>query len=230
MSMEAKKSIVDKTYEKEVMCPVCDNKISVRVVKSKYIRIKSRDSDFMIRYNGPNPLLYDVWLCTKCGYAAQSSKFEAISDAQVKVIKEQITKKWNYTREYPFPYTVDTAIELHQLALLTSMVKKDKDSEKAHLCLKTAWLYRIKGDQENENKFLTRSLDQFLKAYEYERLPVAGLNEPSLMYLIGELYRRLDDNASALKWFSNVIVSRDVSPRIKDMAREQKDVIRGMSN
>ena len=110
------------------------------------------------------------------------------------------------------------------------MVKKDKDSEKAHLCLKTAWLYRIKGDQENENKFLTRSLDQFLKAYEYERLPVAGLNEPSLMYLIGELYRRLDDNASALKWFSNVIVSRDVSPRIKDMAREQKDVIRGMSN
>lgn len=226
IDIDREDNISGKLYEKEVVCPVCDSKFSVKAVKSRHVRIESRDSDFMIRYKDPNPLFYDIWLCIRCGYAAQSSRFGEISGTERENILKNITKKWNRSREIPYTYTVDTAIELYQLALLTSMVKEDKDSDMAHLCLKLAWLFRIKGDTENESRYITHALNQFLKAYENEKLPVAGLDEPSLMYLIGELYRRTGDNSNALKWFSRVLVNKGASPKIKDMAREQKDLMR----
>jgi uncharacterized protein (DUF2225 family) len=223
----AQNDIAEKTYDKHITCPVCNSNVSVKAVKSKYIRVDSRDSDFMIRYKEePNPMFYDIWLCDNCGYAAMSSKFENVSDTQIKRIKEEISGKWCNGRNYSFPYTVDTAIELHKLALVSSIVKEDKDSEKGYLCLKLAWLYRIKGDIDEENSFLKRALVLLLKAYENEKLPVIGLDGPNLMYLIGELYRRLDDNANALRWFGMVLANRDATAKIKDMAREQKDLIK----
>jgi len=59
-----------------------------------------------------------------------------------------------------------------------------KDSEKAMICVKIAWLYRLKNDRENEKKFLYPALQGLIKAYEYELLPVAGMDGPSLEYLI----------------------------------------------
>lgn len=223
----AQNDIAVKTYDKHITCPVCDSNVSVKVVKSKYIRVDSRDSDFMIRYKEePNPMFYDIWLCDNCGYAAISSKFENVSDTQRKKIKKEISNKWCNGRNYPFPYTVDTAIELHKLALVSSIVKEDKDSEKGYLCLKLAWLCRIKGDIEEENSFIKRALELLLKAYEHEKLPVIGLDGPNLMYLIGELYRRSNDNANALRWFGMVLANRYATAKTKDMAREQKDLIK----
>ena len=45
------------------------------------------------------------------------------------------------------------------------------------------------------------------------------------MYLIGELYRRIGNPNEALLWFSNLITTPGAPERIKEKARDQKDLI-----
>lgn len=220
----------DCIYERKVECPVCYNQISIRSVKTSCIRVLSKDSDFMQYYKDPNPMFYDAWVCLKCGYAALSSKFNIISEKQKKLIKENITTKLKPNRTYPAVYDIDTAIEMHQLALLNTTIKIGRDSEKAFICLKLAWLYRLKKDENTEYAFLFQALKGFLMAYENESPPIAGLDESSLEYLIGELYRKLDNDSCALKWFSKVLYNPNAKAKIKDMARDQKEYIRELQN
>jgi uncharacterized protein (DUF2225 family) len=215
----------DYLFDRKVICPVCSNHTNVRAVKSNGIRVISRDTDFMTHYEEPNPMLYDVWVCSSCGYAAISSRFNSITDKQAKLIQENITSKWDKNKKYPQVYNIDTALETHQLALLNAVVRMAKDSEKALICLKLAWLYRLKNDCPNENKFLSHAQEGFILALEKESPPIAGLNDESCEYLIGELHRRLGNNSEALKWFSKVLCNPKAKQKIKDMARDQKDLI-----
>jgi uncharacterized protein (DUF2225 family) len=47
----------------------------------------------------------------------------------------------------------------------------------------------------------------------------------TLAYLMGELSRRLRNKEDALKWFGKVIITPGVNPKLKEMARDQKDLI-----
>ena len=220
----------DYLFERKVECPVCYKQILIPSVKISGIRVLERDSDFMLYYGEPNPTFYEAWVCTACGYAALSSRFTALTDKQKKQIRDAISSRWNPDKTYPLLHTADIAIEKHQLALLNTVVKSGKDSEKAMICLKIAWLYRLKKDSPNELKFMDQALRGFIKALENEFAPIAGLDEPSLEYLIGELFRRLGDPSNALFWFSRVITNRLTKPRIKELARNQKDLIREQKN
>ncbi len=220
-----KSSPADFVYERKVVCPVCNKDIRIKSVKTSGIRVISRETDFMTIYDEPNPLFYDAWMCLRCGYTALSSKFNTITDKQITLVKQNITSKWNCNKSYPTVYTVDNAIEAHQMALLNTVTIQAKDSDKAMICLKLSWLYRIKHDEHGEKKFQQHALLGFINALENERFPVFGLDETSLEYLIGEIYRRLGDNSNALLWFSKVLGSREAKSRIKDMARNQKDTI-----
>ncbi|WHH59395.1 DUF2225 domain-containing protein [Petroclostridium sp. X23] len=214
----------DFLYDRKIVCPVCNSNITVRAVKSSSIRVVSRDSDFMIYYQDPSPMLYDSWVCVKCGYAAISAQFNHLTSTQTRLIKEKICSKWK-PKAYEAIYDIDTAIERYKLALLNAIVKNAKSSEKALICLKLGWLSRLKNDNENENKFLQQALEGFIQAFEKESFPIAGLDESSATYLIGELYRRLEDNTNALLWFSRVLCNRNAKNKIKDMARDQKYLI-----
>lgn len=221
-----KASPADFVYERKVVCPVCNRDIRIKSVKTSGIRVLSRETDFMTVYDEPNPLFYDAWMCLSCGYTALSSKFNAITDKQITLVKQNITSKWKLNKSYPTVFTVDNAIETHQMALLNAVTTQAKDSDKAMICLKLSWLYRIKQDKSSEKKFQEHALLGFTNALESERFPVFGLDETSLEYLIGEIYRRLGDNSNALLWFSRVLSSREAKSRIKDMARNQKDTIK----
>ena len=50
------------------------------------------------------------------------------------------------------------------------------------------------------------------------------------MYLIGELYRRTDNNKEALVWFGNVVISRNAPFKIKEKARDMIDIIKDSQN
>lgn len=212
-------------YDKKIECPVCNKEITVRTVKSRGVHLLSQDTDFMPIYSEPNPLLYDIWMCTCCGYTALPSRFNTIGYRNIALVKEKITARWKFNKTYPTVYTPEIAIEMYQMALLNALIIQAKDSEKAIICLKLSWLYRLINDKENEKKFQLQVQQGFIKALENEYFPVFGMDETCIEYLIGEIYRRLGDNTNALLWYGRVISSRQAKPKIKDLARDQKDVI-----
>jgi uncharacterized protein (DUF2225 family) len=141
------------------------------------------------------------------------------------LVLSNVTPKWK-SREYPDILDEKLAIERYKLALLNAVLINLPDSTKAMISLKIAWMNRLLGDTTQETLFLKQALDGFNDAYIKEIFPMYGLERDSLMYLLGELNRKLGDYQTALLWYSKTIVSTNSSYRIKEMARIGKDLIK----
>lgn len=212
-------------YDTTVTCPVCQNKFQARAVKSSAIRRQKSDSDLFVRYTSVNPYFYEVYLCNVCGYAAMKQDFEKIRDYQIELVQKKISPRWQ-GRRYPEVYTADIAIERYKLSLLNSVVIEAKSSRKALNCLRIAWMCRIKEDETNEKLFLSQALEGFNDAYTNEDFPICGMDKFTLMYLLGELHRRTGNLEEANQWFSKIITTPNSPQKIKDLARDQRDLIK----
>ncbi|WP_300382662.1 DUF2225 domain-containing protein [Clostridium sp.] len=213
-------------FFKNLTCPVCENCFETATIKAKVPRIASKDSDFLIRYNIENPYFYEVCLCPSCGYAALRTDFKKIKTHQKILVKERISSKW-VNRDYNLPFTENIAIERYKLALVNSIMAEANFGTKAIICLRIAWMYRLLEDEVNEINYITQALSAFNEAYLNESLPIYGLDKFSLMFLIGELNRRIGQDATASRWFSEVIVSIGADQKVKEMSRNGNDKIRG---
>jgi len=231
-NIENKKNKMDKIksllYTKTLKCPVCGNEFKAISVKSSAYRVVKKDTDFFIRYDLINPYFYDVWLCNKCGYATMKTDFEKLYSREAETILKKITPKWK-GREYPVIYDVHIAIERYKLSLLNYVVIDSYASKKAMNCLKLAWMYRLidsDNAKEMELMFLKEALSGFQEAYYNEHFPIYGMDKFTAMYLIGELHRRTGNYDDALVWFSNVVTTPGVKAKLKDLARNQKDLLK----
>jgi uncharacterized protein (DUF2225 family) len=215
-------------YNKEVTCPVCGRSFKAIAIKSSAIRMLKKDSDFFIRYSTVNPYFYDVWICNSCGYAAMKVDFHTLRSSEIEAIQTSITPKW-HGRMYPEVYNVHIAIERYKLSLLSYVITNSKSSKKAINCMKLAWMYRLlETDEAKEMElvFLNQALEGLNDAYYSEDFPIYGMDKYSAMYLIGELNRRLGHSDNSLVWFSNVITTPNVPQKLKELARDMKDLIK----
>ncbi|MDP4092769.1 MAG: DUF2225 domain-containing protein [Bacillota bacterium] len=213
--------MLDDLYNKKIECPVCMSQFEATKVRTKAIKVASRDADFCVYYEGTNPMFYDIQVCENCGYAASSDKFEQLGDSDRKKIKENISPRWN-KRSFAGERNIDAAIETFKLALLNLHVRNAKNSEKARICLRIAWMYRLKKD-EKEKEFLQFTLNCYKEIYEKERLPADKLDEVTCMYMIAELNRRVGNFDESVKWFSRMISSPEArkNASLLEKARDQ---------
>lgn len=208
-------------YNKKVKCPVCSKEFEVTKVKSKACKVASRDSDFCVYYEGINPIFYNVWVCENCGYSAQEEKFEDIKPNESELISKNISQSWS-KRSFSGERNIDNALDAFKLTLYNLQIRKAKSSDVAKVCLRIAWLYRIKKD-EREKDFLQYALKNYNDAYEKERFPIDKLDEYTCMYIIAELHRRTGNLEEAIKWFSRLVGSQEArkNASLIESAREQ---------
>lgn len=231
----------DVLFDKTYTCPVCDSEFHTKVVRTGRIKLVSQDTDLRPKYSMVDSLKYDAIVCPKCGYAALSRFFKFVLPAQAKMIKENISANFKGLSDSGNIYTYDDAIARHQLALANTVVKKAKDSEKAYTCLKLAWLCRGKAEnlpkdtpdyenqikqlQKEETELLANAYDGFMSAFSKEDFPMCGMDETTTTYLIADLARRIGKYDESSRWVSKVLTSRTASDRIKDKARDIKEMI-----
>lgn len=225
--------ILSLLYTKTITYPVCNKTFKSLAVKSSAYKLNSRDSDLFMRYFLINPYFYDVWICEDCGYAAMKADFLNVKSYEIDSVSENITPRWK-KKNYPEIYDVNIAIERYKLSLLNYVVMKSKSSKKAVNCLKIAWMYRLIDSESAKDKeiiFLKEALKGFEYAYYNESFPIYGMDSFTIMYLIGELNRRVENYDNSLLWFSKVITTPGVKGKLKEMARTQKDLARlGLEN
>jgi uncharacterized protein (DUF2225 family) len=213
-------------YNKEIICPVCNKKFEVTKVKSKACKVDRRDTDFCVYYTDINPMFYDAWVCEHCGYSAQAEKFDDIPSRDAAILKKELAPKWSQ-RSFAGERTLDMAIEAFKLVLYNHQLRKQKSSEFAKICIRIAWLYRMKEDPR-EIDFIKFALRYYTETYEKERFPVDKMDENTCMYMVGELNRRAGNNEEAVKWLSRLISSPDArrNPALIDMARDQFQLVK----
>jgi len=219
--------MIEGLYNKEVVCPVCKQKFQVTKVKARACKVKSRDSDFCVHYEGINPIFYDAWVCENCGYANHADKFGEITQREADILKNKLMPKWK-KHSLAGERDVDAAIEAFKLVLISHDFRGAKASEFAKVCLRIAWMYRYKGDNEEETRFIRHALEYYRQAYEKEPFPADKLDENTCEYLIGELSFRTGDYSEAVKWFSRLIGSEEArkKPALIEAAREQYQLVK----
>ncbi len=232
----------DVIFEKTYTCPVCDQEFKSKTVKSGKVKLLSLDTDLKPMYQNMDPLKYDAIVCPSCGFAALNRFFKYVSSAQATLIKNNITAVFRGLNEEGNILTYDDAIARHKLALVNAIVKKSKTSERAYTCLKTAWVIRgksenlskdlpdydkqIKEMEKEELDFIEKAYDGFSEAFSKEDFPMCGMDECTITLLMAELARRVGKYEEAGRWISKVITSRDANERIKQKARDIKDLIK----
>ncbi len=216
--------ITDYVFEKGYECPVCLKQFKANTVKSGKLKLESVDYDLRPIFTPIEPLLYEVIICNHCGYSAIKQNFLQITDRQGEFILKTITPEFKPVN-YPMHMELTMGIESFKLALLNTIVKKGKDGEKGYICLKLGWLYRIQGDKERELAFLHQAYEGLTSALPRERTPICGLDENTIIYLLATFCYRLGKFDEGLRHLGRLIVNRTASPRIKERARDLKDMI-----
>lgn len=230
----------DLIFDRSFECPVCDSKITSKVMKTGKAKLLQTDRDLRPVYEGIDAQKYDVVLCPKCGFSALSRYFKPMTAMQRKLVKENISQKIQLHTYGGDIYSYEEAMERYKLALVCSIVKQAKASEKAYTCLKSAWVLRgwqeeikktdtdsakLKELQEEEKEYLKNALEGLISAKASESFPICGMDEMTVDILIAELAFGFGKYDIASKVVASVLTSPSANVRMKDKARELKDEI-----
>lgn len=232
----------DFLFDKKVQCPVCDKDFKSKTIKTGKSRLIGSDTDLRPKYQGVDPIKYDVIVCPCCGYAAMSRFYSYMTSAQARFIKDNVSASFKGLPETGAVVTYDEAIGRYKLALYNTVVKKAKLSERAYTCLKIAWLYRGKAEtlpagtpdiekvkeecSNSENEFIANAYEGFMAAMSKELFPICGMDENTLSYLLADLARRIGKFDDSLKMISRILTSPTATPKIKDKARDLRELMK----
>lgn len=218
---------VGELYEKKVKCPVCGEEFKTSKVRLSKLRLVKRDSDFLPYYEGENPVLYGVFVCPHCGYAALEENFNKINFQGRETIKKEVSSKWK-ERSFSGKRTIEDSIAAYKLALFCGELLENKNSELGNICIRLGWLNRLKEDKDEEERFLSLARELFSNAYYNEPLNNESMNHLTVAYLIGEISRRIGDKDEAIKWFNTVLKDPEIKNNIalEKMVREQWQIVK----
>lgn len=215
---------MDPLYESKIVCICCETAFLTTRVRPSFKRASTVDSDFCGHYsNGINPDFYVVRVCPSCGFASTEHGLEKLNDKQKQSYYERIGVNWK-VQDFGGPRTAKQAMVTYKLALLTAQATGASDRIISGILHHIAWLYRYESNETEEQRFLKYALDAYIKVFETEGV---SLNNAKLMFLIGELNRRIGENNEAVKWFSRVVNDKKIMDAAMIRAcREQWQLIR----
>jgi uncharacterized protein len=198
--------MVEPLFDVSVKCTYCDNNFQSSRVRPSFKKATKTDSDFCIHYKEINPDYYVVRICPFCGFASTENFSNKMTSAQKSEFEQKVARKWTM-KEYGKIRSWEDALQCYKLALLCAQIKDEKVRVIAGILHHIAWLYRYKEDWEQEKRFLEFALDAYVSVFETEG---SSLNNAKLMYLLGELSRRLRNYNEAVKWFGRIINDRSI--------------------
>lgn len=210
-------------YTIKLTCQHCEKEFETSRVRPSLKKAIRSDSDFCAYYKNENPDYYVVRVCPHCGFTSTEHSTSRLSDQQMKQFKDKIGARWQ-ERDYGGARSWEEALETYKLALLCAQVIGEKERVISSLLHHIAWLYRYRSEQDQEMRFLKFSLESYIRVYELEGV---GANNAKLLYLIGELNRRIGSFHEAVRWFSRVINDKSIMDAAMIRAsREQWAVLR----
>ena len=222
----------DKLWKKDAKCPNCRTTFKAWDLKSTAVNAGTRESDYRIVYDGPDPNLYRVWVCPNCQLAANGEDFPKMSSNQLARAKPTIeaTIAADPTT-YDFGYYRDEnlALRSYQLAVAFYDGMKGGDEKCAGLYHRMAWIERGRGRPDEEKTWLLKAAEYYEKAFTSSD---AGNQGVRWAYLIGDLSMRAADYQKAVKWFTTAAAQPDfkaqsgLEKQVRDRWAEANDKLR----
>lgn len=221
----------DYLFDKHCKCLYCDTTFTSKRVRSGAQPPLKRDADFCTHYKNQryNPILYTVVVCPACGFAFTDQYNQMITPPVKKQIQEKLAAKWT-PKDYGSFRSMEEAIVTYKLAIYSAILKGEAHSVLAGLYLRVSWLYRFLEKEQEEKRFLTLAGTEYEQSYIHSDY-VKGdkeMSEVRVLYLIGELMRRVGKYDQAIRYFAKAIAlkERTIETGIINMARDQWSLTR----
>ncbi|AIE61194.1 DUF2225 domain-containing protein [Bacillus methanolicus] len=216
-------------YNKTYQCMMCKNTFSTKKVRSRFVKVTGYDSDFRPVYESDenNPILYFINVCPHCGFSFSDDSSPYFPPGTKEEITQKICKQWvpqNFGQER----TVIDSIKTYKLAAYCATLKKEKHIVIAGMYMRLAWLYRSINNVMQEQRFMKLAINEYMESYSNGDYQGTQVSEIRILYLIGELSRRIHNIKQATQFFSKVIEkqSRTVETKIVGMAKDRWHEIR----
>ena len=200
-------------------CPVCGEQFDSRAAASTVA--VAQDTDFRRHYPGQDPLVYQVHACPACRFCAFEGDFGEVSD-----------KTRDFVRSGRLLRAVPSATVEHDLSgstkFLLAAACYEFDSRAttmrlADLYLRGSWCARSERMHQRESECQIESILRFEKTLE------DGEVEPgqrdTVLYLLGELYRRIGRFELAVAMFDSALieVGADAEEGVVSLLRRQRE-------
>ena len=203
----------------ELSCPVCETSFRSQAVVSTN-SFGGKRTDFHERAAGTQPLPYLVHMCSRCGYTGAERDFTEEADISP-MLREHV---WTELA----PQSAKPAVlgsEKYEAAAKVAEWQGMEPRHVADLLLRAAWCCVDEGDIEAERFFRRKAAWAFERALDgFDG--VAAEERAVLTYLVGELWRRVGDQAAARRWFDQVpheVLDTSTQQWVIDAARQQRD-------
>ena len=219
-------SQLEPLYDKKLRCPFCESPFTTKKVRSRFVKIVRIESDFCQVFDRDhwNPLHYYIAVCPQCAFAF-TDEFSELIPARLRPVLQEELAKWraSHPENYSEQRTLSETIETYTWALQLADLLKEKNIVFAGLNLRRAWISRDQNDLANEKEYLQLAADFYEKSYIAGDFAETSMTEIQLLYMMGELRRRLGDHREAVRCFGKVVQHDDQSRYSKfvNMAREQ---------
>ncbi|SFC29219.1 hypothetical protein SAMN05443252_102589 [Bacillus sp. OV322] len=216
-------------FDRKMECIYCQHKSSVKNIRSRFIKVSSYDTDFCPQYSAEseNALLYNIHVCPNCGFSYSADFSPYFPPATRESIEDKICANW-VPHDFGGERTIYEAIKTYKLASYCAVLKKEKHITIAGIYLRLAWLFRLSEDFVQEIRFMKLARQEYMNSYSTDDFKGTQVSEVKLLYLAGELSRRISDLPSAVRYFSMVIErqKQTTEPKIVEMAKERWQEIR----
>ncbi|MBO5238149.1 MAG: DUF2225 domain-containing protein [Lachnospiraceae bacterium] len=236
---ETEKKEEDVLFDKSYQCPICDNNFKVKAIRTGKVKLVDQDEELRPIYESHiDPLKYDAVTCPRCGYSALTRYYKPVTTAQLRTIRQEFCANFKGIPEEDGCMSYRGALLRHKLSLICAVKRNAKNSEKAYIFLKMAWLMRgyleeLPADDatreeliQEENECIQKAYEGFQAAFSKETFPMCGMDEMSLRYTMAVLAHKLGKMEDAVRLLAGVLGSKTASARIKDKALVLKDTIK----
>jgi hypothetical protein len=181
----------------DLTCPICAVEFRSQTVVATN-GYGGKRTDFHERATGMQPLPYFVHLCTHCGYAGVTRDF----GAEVEITDELRAQVWMELAPSLQHALPSGSLKYEHAARVAEWQGHDA-RYLADLFLRAAWCCVDEGDTEAERFFRRKAAWRFADALaDFGAVPPE--ERAVITYLIGELWRRIGDDAQAVRWFEQV--------------------------
>lgn len=215
---------VEPLFDRSIDCLLCNQSFTTKNIRSRFIKVAEYDTDFCPKYKDEsvNALYYNIYVCPHCGFACSKEFSKYFAPGTKETIVEKICSHW-VPHSFSEERTIDDAIQTYKLAGYSATLKKEKHITIAGIFIRIAWLYRIKQDKEQEIRFMTLACHEYEESFSTGDYSGTQVSEVRILYLIGELSRRIGDTQKAMKYFSSVLEKQKstVETSIIQMTRDR---------
>lgn len=221
-------------WNKKLKCGFCNGDFETTRLRPSALRVKEKWSDFGVLYEGQSPYFYAITACPHCLVATRNEEWDKLNPAYEPKLME-FSRRMRAAAQKPDLFALgeagaDLAVKRHELAVACHKLRAHGElGELAGLLLHIVWIRRISGEAEAERKALAAAAEAYQALYEKGNKLPEKLGEPGVLYLIGELRRRLGDYREARGYYAKALASKELEafPNIESLVREQMLVAKG---